>query len=102
MPRLATLHPTLTPTVLDTADYTHQLVMDCPSCGPTYPLTICVVLNAPPPGHASVWSLQLPVTPSGDGWDGVTLFPSFQNANHGRKKPCNVHFSIINGEVVPS
>lgn len=100
MSRLASLHPSLTQSV-GADGYTHQLALDCPSCGSVYRLVICVVLNAPPPGRAGVWGLQVPATPSGDGWDGVSMSPSFQNSNHGRKRLCHVHFSIVNGEVVP-
>jgi hypothetical protein len=98
--RLAALHPMLTQSH-GSFGYTHQLEMDCPACGPQYRMAICVVLNVPPPGRSGVWALQLPAVPSGDGWDGVTMSPSVQNSNHGRKKACTVHFSIVNGEVVP-
>lgn len=100
MSRLASLHPMLTQSTL-ARGYTHELAIDCPSCGPPYRLIIQVALNAPPPGPAGIWGLRVPSVPSGDGWDGVTMTPSFQNANHGRKKTCAVHFSIIDGEVVP-
>jgi hypothetical protein len=96
--RLSTLNPSLTQSPL--ADgYTHQLAMDCPSCGAPYRLVICVVLNVSAPGRAGVWGLQVPAVPFGDGWSGVTLSPSFQNHSHGRKKTCAVHFSIVDGEV---
>lgn len=100
MTRLAALHPSLTQSV-GAVGYTHQLALDCPSCGAVYRIVANVVLNAPPPGLAGVWGLQVPAIPSGDGWDGVTMSPSYQNHHHGRRKVCNVHFSILNGEVVP-
>jgi hypothetical protein len=96
--RLASLHPQLVQSPMATS-YTHQLLIDCPACGPTYRLIICVVLGEPT-GHPGVWGLQLPAVPAGDGWDGVTMSPSHQNNGHGRKKDCAAHFSIINGEVV--
>lgn len=97
--RLAAFNPMLhwSP---DAVGYTHQLELDCPSCGPQYRLLICCVIGSPP-GTAGVWGLTVSGAPSGDGWDGVSLAPSFQNNNHGRKKPCAVHFSIANGEVIP-
>ncbi len=100
--RLADLHPSLTQSIgVPGAVYTHQLMIDCPTCGSVYRIAINVVINAPQPGCAGVWSLRLPPAPSGDGWDGVTMSPSYQSLTHGRRKACAAHFSIINGDVVP-
>ncbi len=97
--RLATLNPKLTHSPYATA-YTHQLSFDCPRCGKPFLISANLIIG-PPPGTQGVWGLTLPSEPSGDGWDGVTVTPSIQNNNHGPKKACGFHCSIINGEVLP-
>ena len=58
--RLASLHPSLTQSIgVPGAVYTHQLVVDCPTCGSAFRIAINVVLNVPRPGCAGVWGLQL-------------------------------------------
>lgn len=98
--RLSTLNPKLrwSPTG---NGYTHQLEFDCPKCGPPHRILVCCSATVAPGAVPGVWKLSYPETPSGDGWDGVTLEPSIGNRDHGKNKQCGYHCSIISGEVLP-
>jgi len=98
--RLAALHPLLH-WAPGGNGYTHQLQIDCPKCGPRYRLILNCSESVAPGTAPGIWRITLPGAPGGDGWDGVTLAPSVNNSNHGPRKACGQHFSIINGEVVP-
>ena len=94
--RLATLNPKLT-----WSDFGgHCLAFDCPKCGSPYRIEVHCVIGEPP-GTSGWWGITLPDRPSGDGWNGVSVKPSIQNNNHGRKKECGFHCTITDGEVGP-
>lgn len=80
------------------------LMMTCPKCGPPRAVQIIVTTDAPTPGKWHADSLPGAEHPL-DVWSQtVTISPSVQchAVQHGPKAPpCNAHFSIINGEVVP-
>lgn len=76
----------------------NQLVFDCPKCGPPYIISVhCHRADADDKRRIWKWSV-----PDGQfGWDVFSLSPSINNRDHGRKKLCGCHLSIVNGEVVP-
>ena len=75
-----------------------ELTFDCPKCGKPYRVSVHISPSAP---SAGFWQISLPPQPMGeDGWDGVTISPSIINENHGRKKSCGWHGSIINGNII--
>lgn len=80
------------------------LTVVCPKCGPPHVVQIIVTTNSPTPGKWHADSLPSAEQPL-DSWaQSVTISPSVQchATQHGPKAPpCNAHFSIINGKVVP-
>jgi len=77
--------------------YEWQLSFDCPLCGPWYKIILCC--SRVKPSSEGVWWISIPEVASGDGWNGITLTPSVNNSNHGRKKVCGYHFFLIDGDL---
>jgi hypothetical protein len=77
----------------------HELTFNCPAHGKDR-LSVHVSLDGLPKGD-TVWGLKLPDNEYG--WDRVTIIPSMNFTRpdrHGRGKPCDVHFSVIDGTIV--
>lgn len=83
----------------DGRGYSYQLAFDCPTCGPPHRIMICCrTTGEPTPG---IWHITIPAEPTGDGWNGLTVRPSIQNHDHGHKKTCAHHCSVVAGELLP-
>lgn len=93
--KLADLNPSIT----GTTGGLNELTFDCPKCGKPYRIRIVMRLNGPTGGERpGVWSWTFD---ENDIAKGITVSPSIQNNDHGRKKSCGYHCSILNGEIVP-
>lgn len=79
-----------------------ELSFRCPKCGD--PGRVRIIVGTEPPDQSKGrWHVDaLPQSPA---WvETLTVTPSIQchALMHGpRRPPCNAHFSIINGEIVP-
>jgi hypothetical protein len=91
--RLADLHPVVT--AAGKGDL-NELTFDCPRCGPPY--RICVYMRLHGPAGNGVWAWEM--GPPGQ-LENITVNPSIDNPNHGRKKVCGFHCTITNGDVIP-
>lgn len=80
-----------------------DLTFICPKCGAPANCAIILTTNAFDPNIVGKW--HVPALPNGPGWaDRLTVTPSVQEpaqAHGPNRPPCNAHFSIINGEIVP-
>lgn len=86
--RLNDLHP-----VIGGSGEFNELSFDCPLCGPPYRIWILMKLGGPAKDGIWKWTFDA------DG--NVSIDPSINNHNHGRKKTCNFHCTITKGEVLP-
>lgn len=96
--KLIDLHPTFSACADKPGVY--WISHDCPECGPPYRCGFLARLNGPP-GPAGIWAWtanafsNIPPVPLD--WNSVSVTPSVsytESQAHGRKKPCNVHFTI--------
>src|SRR4051812_17599591 len=101
--KLADLHPEFRSAPGD--DSLYELGFDCPACGAPYRQHIKARLGGPH-GPAGIWAWtaapfsNIPPVPLD--WSTVTITPSVQCEGfsaHGRKRACNAHFTVTNGEV---
>ena len=74
-----------------------QLRFMCPLCGPPYLISVLCRLNGPQ--EPGIWACA-PDIGTINWQHGLTLSPSIVNSNHGRKKTCGWHGSVINGELI--
>jgi hypothetical protein len=83
----------------------YQLSFDCPLCGAPWRCTIKAMLNGDP-GPQGVWAWT--AAPFSNipavllDWNTVTVKPSVRYEGiqaHGKKRPCNAHFTITKGQV---
>lgn len=93
--KLSDLNPQITG---NSPDGVNQIIFDCPKCGKPYRILILAKFNQPH-GPAGYWSWTFDVNAT-NGYDAITITPSINNPNHGRKKLCGWHGSIVNGEVI--
>lgn len=94
----------LNPRVTQVGQSPIWLTFTCPRCGPPYTVNIPIVLNGQKSGpDIPMWQFMASDPPNFS-WDTVTISPSIDISpcGHGRKKPCNWHGNIINGEVTTS
>lgn len=99
--RLVDLHPEFQ----QIGDGLWQLSFDCPTCGTPWRQLVKARLNGPC-GPAGVWAWTAApfsnVPPVPLDWNTVTINPSIRCEGisaHGRKKPCQAHFTVTDGVI---